>query len=269
MIPKTIHFVWVGDAPKPPQVLNCIESWRRACPGWEIREWGDDYARASGNRYALEALAHRKWAFASDWIRLSVLDKFGGFYLDTDVEMVKALDPLCHWRFVAGWERQNGKTLVGSGVLGSVAGGEIVRGLLALYDDAMFILPDGELDQTPNTVRFRDYFASAWNVCPLDGIDTAHLGDGGVILPCSAFGSREGYAIHHFNASWLDSWLRKVWFRVGDYKLVRFKRRKELLNGDIRLLDGEREVFSLSLGARKRIVLLKTGASCERVMPRH
>ena len=46
MIPKIIHYVWVGDAPKPPEVLDCIESWRRMCQGWEIREWGTDFAKS-------------------------------------------------------------------------------------------------------------------------------------------------------------------------------------------------------------------------------
>ena len=82
MIPKTIHYVWVGDAPKPRQVLDCIESWRRFCPGWEIREWGNDFVSTVDNRYVREALAHRKWAFVADWVRLYALVHHGGFYLD-------------------------------------------------------------------------------------------------------------------------------------------------------------------------------------------
>jgi len=257
MIPKIIHYVWVGDAQKPPEVLACIESWRRHCPGWEIREWGNDFVQTTENRYVREAFAHRKWAFVSDWVRLAVLAQQGGFYLDTDVEANRSFDALCDGRFVAGWERQNGKTLVGSGILGSVAEGEVVKGLLALYDDRPFVRADGELDQTPNTVLFRDYFASVWDVRPGDGSESICFGDGNRILPCSAFTTREGFAIHHFNASWLDGWLRKVWFRAGRYKLVRFKRRKEAAAHGFRLLDGERMLFSFSLGERKRVALIR------------
>ena len=256
-IPKILHCVWLGDSPKPPEVVAWLDTWRRNCPGWELREWGSDFARASGCRYVLEALEHRKWAFASDWVRLAVLERYGGFYLDTDVELNRPLDPLCANRFVAGWEVQNGRTLVGSGILGSVPGGEVVRGLLSLYDGLPFVKGDGELDQTPNTVRFVDYFSSVWGVRPADGTDTALFGDGGMILPASEFTTPEGYAIHHFSATWLDAWLRKVWMRVGRYKLVRFKRRKEAADCEPRLEEGESAVLSFPLGARKRAMLVK------------
>lgn len=258
MIPKVIHYVWLGDAPKPRRVLECIDSWRRSCPGWELREWGSDFARSSGSRYVLEALDHRKWAFASDWMRLAVLERYGGFYLDTDVEVNRALDPLCCEKFVAGWERQNGKTLVGTGVIGSDAGGKVVRRLLSLYDGLPFVRADGELDQTPNTVRFTEYFASEWDVRPSDRGDAVRFGDGCVILPCSAFVSEDGYAIHHFSATWLDVWMRKVWLKAGSYKLLRFKRRKEASGGDIRLLDGERRLLSFPIGRRKRVVIVRS-----------
>jgi len=173
------------------------------------------------------------------------------------VELNRPLDPLCANRFVAGWEVQNGRTLVGSGILGSVPGGEVVRGLLSLYDGLSFVRRDGELDQTPNTVRFVDYFSSAWGVCPTDGTDVVRFGDGGTILPASEFTTPAGYAIHHFSATWLDAWLRKVWLRAGRYKLIRLKRRKEVAECEPRLADGERAVFSLRVGARKRVVLAK------------
>ena len=259
MIPKILHYVWLGDAPKPPEVLAYIESWRRCCPGWTFREWGEDVLRETNCRYAREAVAHRKWAFASDWIRLYALERCGGFYLDTDVELVRSLDGLCSHRFVAGWERQNGRTLIGSGVLGSEPGGEVVRGLLGLYEDLPFVRADGELDQMPNTVRYLDHFAGRWGVTPGDGDDAVRFGSGGIILPNKAFGSKEGYAIHHFGASWLDAWLRKVWLKAGPYKLVRFKRRKESVAPTYSLLPGERSVFAFSIGSRKRVVLVKKG----------
>ena len=261
MIPKTIHYVWVGDAPKPRHVLDCIESWRRLCPGWEIREWGNDFAATVGNRYAREALAHRKWAFASDWIRLHALAEFGGFYLDTDMEMRKPFDGFLGERFVISWERMNGRTNLNCGVIGSEPGGEVVKGMLEVYDGLRFVREDGELDQTPNTVRLLGYFESRWGVRPGDGTDTVRFGDGGVVFPCTHFLPEDGYTFHRYAATWLDAWLRKVWFRAGPYKLVRFKRRKEAAaDAPVALQDGERRILSLPLGSRKRVELVRTEA---------
>ena len=257
MIPKRIHYVWVGDAPKPPQILACIESWRRFCPDWDIREWGNEFVQTVENRYVREAFAHRKWAFVSDWVRLYALVKHGGFYLDTDMEMKKPFDVFLNEKFVISWERMNGRTNFNCGVIGCEPGNVVAAGLLSLYDDLPFVMADGEFDQTPNTVRFLGHFASIWNVRPSDGMDTVRFGDGGVVFPCTHFLPEDGYTHHLYRASWLDPWLRKVWLKVGRYKLVRFKRRKEASVPDFTLQDGERRLFSLPLGERKRVVLLK------------
>lgn len=39
MIPKIIHYVWVGTKPKSELALKCIESWKKYCPDYEIMEW--------------------------------------------------------------------------------------------------------------------------------------------------------------------------------------------------------------------------------------
>lgn len=40
MIPKTIHYVWLGDKPKPKKIKKCIASWKRFCPDYKIIEIG-------------------------------------------------------------------------------------------------------------------------------------------------------------------------------------------------------------------------------------
>ncbi|MCZ2293138.1 MAG: hypothetical protein LC125_14455 [Burkholderiales bacterium] len=34
-IPRTLHFIWVGDEGKRPD--NCIDTWRRHHPDWTIK----------------------------------------------------------------------------------------------------------------------------------------------------------------------------------------------------------------------------------------
>ena len=36
MIPKIIHYVWLSGDEKPQVVKDCIESWRRNMPEFEI-----------------------------------------------------------------------------------------------------------------------------------------------------------------------------------------------------------------------------------------
>ena len=258
MIPKVVHFVWLGATPKPPIVLKCIESWKRVCPGWEIREWGDEALEGVGNRYLREAVEHRKWAFAADYLRLKVLNDCGGFYLDTDLELLKPIDEFCACDFVTGFIDRPPNVFLNMCFLGAAKGNGRIAEMLAEYERISFVGKDGELDQMPNVVRFARYFASR-------GFDfsNAHaevrLSPTERIYPVEVFNSREGYAFHHYAASWLDDWTRKVWLRCGGLKLVRFKRRLEAASQSPALMQDERALLSLSFGKRKRIILIGSG----------
>lgn len=256
MIPRIIHYVWVGGAPKPPVVQRCIESWRRFCPGWEIREWGDDMVERFGVQYAKAAYAQRKWAFVADWLRLHVLHGYGGFYLDSDLELLKPIDGFCENEFVTGFIDRSPNVFLNMCFLGAAKGNGLIAEMLEEYGRIRFVGADGELDQTPNVVRFARYFASRG----LDFSDAhaeVHISPRERIYPVEMFNSRSGYAYHHAAASWLDDWLRKVWLSVGSYKLVRFKRRKEAKDSAPKLLPGEERIAGLRLSTRKLVLLLR------------
>ena len=257
MTPKIIHYIWLGGAPKPPVVLQCIESWRRFCPGWELREWGDDAMAGVANRYAREAYASRKWAFAADWLRLKVLHDNGGFYLDSDMEIMKPIDGFLANDLTMGLVNRNGKVLFNGGFIGCKPHDEVIGGFLAENDGIPFIKPNGELDQTPNTVRMVDYFARRWNVHPRSWNETIDMGSGRKIYPADFFLSRSGFSYHHYCASWLDDWVRKAWLSCGRYKVVRFKRRIGVQSAAPKLLDGERALASIPFGSRKRLSLIR------------
>lgn len=258
MTPKIIHYVWVGDAPKPPIVLHCIESWKKFCPGWEIREWGNDLIAQCGNRYAKEAFEHKKWAFVADWARLYVLYTYGGVYLDTDMELLKPIDEFLENRLTMGFVSRHGGVIYNGGFIGCQKESDILKGLLAQYDGIPFVKTNGELDQTPNTNRMVDYFSSVWNLHPTTADETVALAEGVMIYPHDFFLSKSGYTYHHYCASWLDEWLRKVWIKLGPYKVVRFKRRKEVKDGEPKALKNEQVICSCRIGARKKVCLIKT-----------
>ena len=113
MIPKIIHYCWFGRNPLPEAYLHYIESWKRFCPDYEIREWNEDNFDVHQNQYCSEAYQAGKWAFVSDYARLKIIYDNGGVYLDTDIEMVKPIDDL----------------LVGEGFFGFQSSGQINTGL--------------------------------------------------------------------------------------------------------------------------------------------
>ena len=88
MIPKIIHYVWLGGGPLNPLGERCLASWKKHLPGWEIRRW-DESNSPMEHPFIQTMLARGRLAFASDLIRLHVLLESGGLYLDTDVELHK------------------------------------------------------------------------------------------------------------------------------------------------------------------------------------
>ncbi len=257
MIPRKIHYIWLGGTPKPPIVLRCLESWKRFCPGWELIEWGDDAMRSITNRYALEAYAHRKWAFVADYLRLKVLNDHGGFYLDTDLELFKPIDEFCANDFTTGFIDRPPNVFLNMCFIGAARGSRLIAEMLDEYGRITFVGEDGELDQTPNVVRFARYFAER-DIDFSDAHAEVRLSSVERIYPVEWFNSKGGYALHHAAASWLDDWIRKVWFSVGPYKLVRFKRRKEAKTSTPSPLPGERKLFGMRISTRKALWVVKT-----------
>ena len=70
MIPKIIHYCWFGKAPLPKLTKQCIRSWKKHCPDFEIKEWNETNSPLHLFPFAQQALEEKKWAFVADVIRL-------------------------------------------------------------------------------------------------------------------------------------------------------------------------------------------------------
>lgn len=149
MIPKIIHYCWFGRSEMPNEAKQCIASWRQWMPDWEYRLWNEDNFYIGANVYAKEAYEARKFAFVSDYVRLWALERDGGVYLDTDVEVFKSFDDLLGYKAFAGFEGSKHLPL-GTCVLASEAHGDWVAEQLAAYSDRHFINTDGSFDMTTN-----------------------------------------------------------------------------------------------------------------------
>ncbi len=104
VIPKKIHYCWFSGNPIPDKFQSCIESWKTYCPDYEIIRWDESNFDVAKYRYTKEAYKAGKWAFIPDVVRLEVLYEYGGFYFDTDVEIIRNLEPLRYQHAFCGRE---------------------------------------------------------------------------------------------------------------------------------------------------------------------
>lgn len=105
-IPKKIHYVWLGEKPISPTDAGYIAGWQKLNPDYEIRHWTEKDIDLTKYPLVAKAIFEKRWALAADIIRMYAVYTEGGFYLDTDVELLKPLDPLTKYNAVAGWESQ-------------------------------------------------------------------------------------------------------------------------------------------------------------------
>lgn len=142
MIPKTIHYCWFGGNPKSEVIQECIASWRKHCPDYEIIEWNESNYDVNCVPYVKEAYYAKKWAFVSDYARLDILARFGGIYLDTDVKILTS-DPFAkmqQYSDVIPFENARG---INTGMMyATEIGSELCRAMLKAYEEVHFSRDD-------------------------------------------------------------------------------------------------------------------------------
>jgi mannosyltransferase OCH1-like enzyme len=91
VIPRVIHHIWIGPDPIPDEHRRWIGSWKRLHPKWEHRLWTeDDLPNDPIRPEILERL--RAPVERADILRLEILYRHGGVYVDTDVECLRPVD---------------------------------------------------------------------------------------------------------------------------------------------------------------------------------
>ena len=91
MIPKIIHYIWFGGKPFPDKIIKCIDSWKKYLPEYEFRLWNEESFDVNSSIFTKQAYENKKWAFVSDYVRVYALYNYGGWYLDTDIEILKPI----------------------------------------------------------------------------------------------------------------------------------------------------------------------------------
>jgi mannosyltransferase OCH1-like enzyme len=99
-------------------------------PNWGYRLWGDDDFGWLANQDLYDAapelvVDHKVGQLRANLARYEILHRFGGVWLDADIQPLKPLYPVWRPLVWAGWERQD--EFVGTSVLGGIAGHPLWR----------------------------------------------------------------------------------------------------------------------------------------------
>ena len=107
-IPRTIHFIWVGPKPFPPESVENVKVWKELHPDWVLKFWTDSYERpcpvAGMEKHLIDEIAFthlkpylsrtKNYGEKADIIRYEILYNEGGMYVDHDVRAYRCFDTL-------------------------------------------------------------------------------------------------------------------------------------------------------------------------------
>lgn len=207
MIPKIIHFCWFSGDEYPAIVKKCIHSWKKKLPDYEIRLWDGNSFDFDSVPYVKEGMAAKKWAVASDYVRLYALYTEGGIYLDSDVEVIKSFDDFLNQPFFTGTEPYIKDNCIyydlECAIMGSEKGHPFLKECLDYYQSVHY------------TPEHHDTVCHA--LIPIlqkygyvEENKLQHLSNGVTIYPLDHIGDRYCFyhktAIHWCQSSWLDTY---------------------------------------------------------------
>lgn len=220
-ISKIIHYCWFGGKPLPKTAIKCIQSWKKYCPDYKIIEWNDKNFDINCNAYCAEMFKQKKWAFLSDYVRLKVIYKYGGIYLDTDVQLIKSLDDLILEGAYMGFEN-TGRVATGLG-FAAEKGNPIIYENMKYYDDLRNF---DSLKSCPYiTTEILQRHGLTNNTTIVQKIDGFTIYPEEYLCPKNERTgltkiTKNTYSIHHFDASWFEeSWKKGQKKRWRDAKI--------------------------------------------------
>lgn len=238
MIPKKVHYIWLGKKPKDKLTEICLLTWKDKMPEYEFIEWNEtnlDLDKISQeSEYFAECRKRNLYAFMADYLRIKILYEQGGIYIDTDVQAIKSLDPLLDRNLILGYEECTIDVVnkqIGTGLIASEKGNWFIEKIHYFYNNDimnsdMFIIPVimtdiynklSEEEKRKIEILSKEYFS------PYDS--------GGGKRFSTELITDNTYAIHWFSYSW-GNYKNRKWALVKHIKNP-IKRRIQMIKNRI------------------------------------
>lgn len=191
MIPKILHFVWIqGADDMPDEYRRCVESWGRLHRvGWMTTIWDRSSLQWVDNSWI--------WMIdnptvQSDVARIEIIRRFGGVYLDCDMECLKPINELLRGRSAFA-SRRNSERVENAG-FGAVPGHQWLRDLTSIVS--------ARKDRISRVLDMDSPFAAALKLHPEVEVLPHHL------LHVSRCENEkhlvpDAYAVHHRFSRWM------------------------------------------------------------------
>ena len=208
LIPKIIHGIWFSGDPMPKLYKSCLDSWRKYAPDYEIKIWDLETYKPDNCLFFQQAIADKNWSFASDYARADILLRYGGIYMDLDVEMLRPIDDLLYNDAFMSFESMD-RIECGSG-MGAKPGHPILREICESYESRPYLKEDGIWDNSTCPVRYTQViekhglvknggfqFVEDITVYPFEVL-TGKSFDTGIV-----YNTPLSYTLHHHNGSWI------------------------------------------------------------------
>jgi len=210
-IPKIIHHIWLGS-PLPEKYKIMRETWKNHHPDWELILWTDEDIEKLGltNQDLYDESSN--YGVKSDIVRIEILYRFGGLYVDTDFECVKPFDVFHHCcDFYAGAASAVSVNIY-NGLIGSKPGHPILK-----YCIESFSPRPGEsescddIQQRTGPAFFTKSFFASW--AKHDGPSVMFPANYFYPMPYYVLDKKtreavakwfkpETFAVHYWNCSW-------------------------------------------------------------------
>ena len=219
MIPKIIHYIWVGGKEKPADIKRCMATWKKHLEGYKVIEWNESNFDIEQHPFVKAAYEAKKWAYVSDYIRAYAIYNYGGIYVDTDILLLDNFDDFLNHRAFVGFENPNYPF---TAAFGAEKGHPLVKDMLDYYDE----LDTYHFDfKNNNTISVSDILINKYG-CKVGNMYQV-LKEGIAVYPdtilCNP--SEKSVSIHVFTGTWLDE-KKAIARKINTFLKLRITNRK-------------------------------------------